>query len=47
VRSPGGTFGIPVKGRDEDWLIVWEPEAGEEELEPGAEDEIKPWRMLW
>ena len=35
----GGTFGIPVKGRDEDWLIVWEPEAGEEELEPGAEDE--------
>jgi hypothetical protein len=22
----GGTFGIPVRDRDEDWLIVWEPE---------------------
>ena len=36
----GGTFGIPVRDRDEDWLIVWEPEPGaEKELEAKAEDE--------
>jgi len=33
----GGTFGIPVRDRDEDWLIVWEPEP--RALEAKAEDE--------
>lgn len=36
----GGTFGIPVRDRDEDWLIVWELEPrAEKELEAKAEDE--------
>jgi hypothetical protein len=36
----GGTFGIPVRYRDEDWLIIWEPETrAEEELEAEAQDE--------
>jgi hypothetical protein len=41
----GGTFGIPVRDRDEDWLIVWEPEQrAEKSLKPRRRVRMKPQR---
>jgi hypothetical protein len=28
----GGTFGITVRDRDDDWLIIWEPDPAKDEV---------------